>query len=339
MNLPIDLIDADPNQPRTVFDDAEIESLASSMAATGQAVAILVRPVEDRFVIVHGERRYRAALRLGWRELRAEVSDVAAEDVPWLALVENVQRQDLTPIEEAKAYQRMVEAGFTQGEVGRRVGKTQSYVAQKLRLLKLPATVQDLLSSRTIAEGHARQLLRLDAEASIQRIADEAVTKSWSVKRLKLEVDFQQMVDDGYWLRPIDDKWKFQDLVELEKAPFDDDGEARLRVQRCLGQILNFTKELWEYPTGAALVKYLLGDASLLFVYMNLTWYGFWKRLGLNGHCDLDAWLYFRFLVEFSDDVYNRAKASDWGNTEAIVALVNDVAVNFGEHWEKIDVT
>lgn len=347
MQIPIDILDPDPGQPRTIFDDATIESLASSMAATGQVVAIMVRPVGDRYVIVHGERRYRAARLLGWRELRAEVGDVAAEDVPWLALVENVQRQDLTPVEEAKAYQRMVEAGFTQSEVGRRVGKTQSYVAQKLRLLKLPATIQDLLTARTITEGHARQLLRLDyaADASIERAADKAVAGQWSVKRLKLEVDFQQMTHDGYRLLPIDDRLKFQDLVDLEKVPFDDNGDAHLRVQRHLGMILDLTQELWDIG-GNELARWLIKDAPLFDVYVFLAWHRSWKPL--ERHISLGSWLRANFAFNHFDEARSRffstvATMLDDPDEDTITATcvgyANEMDRDFGRLYQATYVT
>jgi ParB family chromosome partitioning protein len=142
----LSLIDADPEQPRKNFDPAGIDELAQSMAASGLAVPICVRPAGERFVIVHGERRWRAACQLGWHTIQAEVWDVSAEDAHWLSLIENVQRQDLSPIEEAHAYRVRLADGITQEELGRRIGKSQSYVAQKVRLLKLPADVQSAIA-------------------------------------------------------------------------------------------------------------------------------------------------------------------------------------------------
>jgi ParB/RepB/Spo0J family partition protein len=155
------LIDPDPEQPRKHFDEASIIELAQSIQANGLAVPILVRPVGDRFVIVHGERRYRAAKSLGWETIPAEVRDIDADTAQWLALVENVQRSDLSPIEEAQAYQARLAQGMTQTALAERIGKTQSYIAQKLRLLKLPDPVAYYLNVGAITEGHARQLLRL----------------------------------------------------------------------------------------------------------------------------------------------------------------------------------
>ena len=159
-DMPVALIDPDPAQPRKHFDHARIEELAASMSATGLAVPILVRPVGDRFVIVHGERRWRAARLLGWDAIPAEVRDLTPGAAGWLSLVENVQRSDLTPIEEAAAFRVRLDAGMTQAELGRRIGKSQSYVAQKLRLLTLPPPVAGYLARGELSEGHGRELLR-----------------------------------------------------------------------------------------------------------------------------------------------------------------------------------
>jgi ParB/RepB/Spo0J family partition protein len=117
-------IDAAPEQPRKHFDQASLDELAQSMAANGLAVPILVRPVGDRYIIVHGERRWRAAQQLGWPSIPAEVRELSAEEAHWLSLIENIQRADLSPIEEARAYQAYLATGITQAALGQRIGKT-----------------------------------------------------------------------------------------------------------------------------------------------------------------------------------------------------------------------
>ncbi len=168
-DIPVDLIDPSPDQPRAHFDPDALAGLAASMAGTGLAAPILVRPAGDRYAIVHGERRWRAARLLGWATVPAEVRDIGPDEARWLALVENVQRQDLTPAEEARAYRARLAEGMTQAELGARVGKGQSYVAQKLRLLTLPDPILSYLERGAISEGHARQLLTIrrlyDADA------------------------------------------------------------------------------------------------------------------------------------------------------------------------------
>jgi ParB/RepB/Spo0J family partition protein len=160
-DIPLHLIDPDPDQPRKHFDPAALAELAQSMRANGLAVPILVRPTGERYTIVHGERRWRAAQQLHWPGIAADVREVDADTARWLALVENVQRADLAPIEEARAFEARLASGLTQQALGERLGKSQSYVAQKLRLLTLPEPLHLLLARRIITEGHARQLLRL----------------------------------------------------------------------------------------------------------------------------------------------------------------------------------
>jgi ParB family chromosome partitioning protein len=127
LELPVGHILPDPTQPRKYFDPEKGERLAESMAASGLAVAILVRPVAgDRYMLVHGERRWRAATALGWETIAAEVRELDAEAARWLALCENLQRADLTPIEEAEAFRAELGRGLTQEQLGRRLGKTQS---------------------------------------------------------------------------------------------------------------------------------------------------------------------------------------------------------------------
>ncbi|MBK9180967.1 MAG: ParB/RepB/Spo0J family partition protein [Acidimicrobiales bacterium] len=159
--IPVGLVDLDPGQPRSHVDEHDLAELAASMDATGLAQPILVRPTGGRFVVVAGERRLRAARSLGWQAIPAVVRDVPADDVPYMQLVENLQRQGLTATEEARAYRRALDAGMSQADLARRIGKDRSYVAQKLRLLDLPATVLHLVARRHLTEGHARQLLRI----------------------------------------------------------------------------------------------------------------------------------------------------------------------------------
>ena len=209
----IDLIDADPDQPRRHFDADQLAELAESIAANGLIVPILLRPVGERFVIVHGERRFRACRSLGWAFLPAEGRDLDVETARWMALVENIQRADLTPIEEAQAYAAALATGLTQQQLGKRIGKTQSYIAQKLRLLKMAPEVQEAVAAGTISEGIARQLLRLDAtKENWRQVVDRCVSEDWSVRRAKNYVDFQLLVWYPQWW---DVEGTFADLDEF----------------------------------------------------------------------------------------------------------------------------
>ena len=160
-DIPITLIDRDEAQPRQHFDATALAELAQSIAANGLAVPILLRSQGERYIIVHGERRYRAVCSLGWQTIPADVRDMSEDEAQWLALVENIQRDDLSPIEEARAYRARLDAGMTQEALGQRIGKTQSYIATKLRFLKLPRFSRWALEIGDITEGHAKQLLRI----------------------------------------------------------------------------------------------------------------------------------------------------------------------------------
>ncbi|GAH64723.1 unnamed protein product [marine sediment metagenome] len=182
------------------------------MAENGLVQPIMVRPSGDsRYVIVHGERRWQAAKWLGWEYISAEVRDVTPDEAHWLSLVENVQRSDLSPIEEANAYSERLGEGLTQEQLGQRIGKTQSYIAQKLRLLRLPDDVQLAIAKGEITEGHARQLLRLNDGAEQSSMCRKAVDEGWTVMRVRLEVDEALKPPDslaGYVIRDFEQSGK-----------------------------------------------------------------------------------------------------------------------------------
>lgn len=180
-------IDPDPDQPRKHFDPDALAELAQSIKENGLAVPILLRPAGERFIIVHGERRYRAVGLLRWETIPAEVRDITADEARWLALVENVQRNDLRPTEEAQAYQALLATGATQETLGQRIGKGQSYIATKLRFLKLPAEVQSALDNGVISEGHAKQLLRIDDTEALLNLYQMTREKELTVKALSKE--------------------------------------------------------------------------------------------------------------------------------------------------------
>lgn len=169
--LPLELIDSDPDQPRRIFDPATLSELADSMDTVGLAEPIVVRPVGDRYVIVCGERRWRAAKLRDWTEIPARVMDIAPADVPFVQLAENIARESLSPVEEARSFKRLLDAGATQKDVAARIGKDRSYVAQKLRLLDLPAHLTLLVDRGALKEGHVRQLLRIKGLYTSRHVA------------------------------------------------------------------------------------------------------------------------------------------------------------------------
>ncbi len=182
-------ISANPFQPRRTFDEAGLVELTASIEVSGLLQPVLVRQVGARFELIAGERRWRAVQRLGWLKIPAIVREFDDRMALTLALIENLQRDDLTPIDEATGYQRLMEE-FTmpQAEVARLVGKDRSTVSNSLRLLKLPAEVQAMLERRELTEGHARALLALADPAEIVRVAAEAAEQGWSVRETEARV-------------------------------------------------------------------------------------------------------------------------------------------------------
>lgn len=184
--ISVSAISPNPFQPRRSFDDTALAELAASIAVSGLLQPIVVRPVGSRFELIVGERRWRAVQRLGWSKVPAVVRELDDRTTLTLALIENLQRDDLSALDEASGYQRLMgEFNIAQGEVARLVGKDRSTIANTLRLLKLPADVQELLQARKISEGHGRALLALEQATEMSRIAREIVVHGWSVREVE----------------------------------------------------------------------------------------------------------------------------------------------------------
>lgn len=177
------LIEPCPVQPRTRFDDASLSELAQSIKANGVVQPLLVRRSGSRFELIAGERRLRAARLAGLRTVPAVIKDVPDEKLLEIALVENIQREDLNPIEEAHAYKSLIESvGLTQESLASRIGRDRSYVTNYLRLLRLPPDVQNLLAGSAISMGHARSLLGLADPQSQRETALRIVNEGLSVR-------------------------------------------------------------------------------------------------------------------------------------------------------------
>ncbi|TMJ20393.1 MAG: ParB/RepB/Spo0J family partition protein [Alphaproteobacteria bacterium] len=178
--IPVASIEPHPGQPRRIFQEEALAELAESIQARGVIQPIVVRPHGHRFQIVAGERRWRAAQRAQLHELPAIVRDFSDEETLEIALIENIQRQDLNAIEEAQAYQRLVaDYGHTQEELGRIVHKSRSHVANLLRLLDLPASVQIMVGTGQLSMGHARALI---TAKNPEALAEEIVRRGLSVR-------------------------------------------------------------------------------------------------------------------------------------------------------------
>lgn len=189
LEIDIDLIDANPEQPRLNFSEAKLEELAQSIRTNGLVQPILVRRMAGRYQIVAGERRWRAAQRAGLQKLKAVIRNIPDSKLLELALIENIQRQELNAIEEAVAYQRLIQRlGLTQDEVAQRVGKDRSSVANFLRLLKLPAVIQKMVEDELLTMGHARALLSLDGKEQQLKLANDIVKGRLSVREIEQAV-------------------------------------------------------------------------------------------------------------------------------------------------------
>jgi len=172
-----------PFQPRREFDDEALGELEASIRENGLLQPIVLRPAGRGFELVAGERRFRALQRLRWETAPAIVRELGDEQMLLLALVENLQREELNAIEEAVAYQQLIDGfGLTQAQVASRVGKNRSTVANSLRLLTLPGEVRDLLAADALTAGHARAVLSLEGEEERLRLAREIVSKGLSVR-------------------------------------------------------------------------------------------------------------------------------------------------------------
>jgi ParB family transcriptional regulator, chromosome partitioning protein len=184
--LPVDNIVPNPFQPRTHINETELAELASSIEASGLLQPVVVRPRNGKYELIAGERRWRAVQRLGWPKIPAVIKEADDQALLTLALIENLQRDDLSPIDEAAGYLRLSEEfQLAHAEIARLVGRDRSTVANLLRLLRLPESIKGLLRERKLSEGHARALLAVSDEEAMVRLADQAVTQDWSVRELE----------------------------------------------------------------------------------------------------------------------------------------------------------
>jgi ParB family chromosome partitioning protein len=182
-------IDPNPFQPRQHMEQAKLQELARSLAKDGVMQPLVVRQVGSRFQLVAGERRWRAARLAGLKHVPAVVREVEEERLLELALIENIQREDLNPMEEAAAYKRLVsELGFSQEQVAERVGKDRSTVANLLRLLRLPDKIRKAIARNEISPGHARPLLAIESAQTQTEIAEEIIEKGLSVREVERRV-------------------------------------------------------------------------------------------------------------------------------------------------------
>ena len=181
--IDIEKIKANENQPRTIFDDEKIAELATSIKENGLIQPLIVRKYNRNYQIIAGERRYRACKLAGLKTVPCIIKDIDDKQMDTYAIIENIQREDLTPIEEANAYKTLIDTyGMSQTELANKENKKQSTIANKLRLLKLSDEVKDALKSKQITERHARAMLSLQPEKQ-EEVLHEVIDKSLNVKQ------------------------------------------------------------------------------------------------------------------------------------------------------------
>lgn len=222
--LKISEIEPNRNQPRRDFDADALAELAESIAQHGVLQPLLVRPIDSLgYQIVAGERRWRASRMAGLKEVPVVIRDLTDEEVMEIALIENLQREDLSPIEEAKGYKVLMDTySLTHEEVSKSVGKSRSVVSNALRLLTLPQKVVDLISEGKITSGHARTLLSLKNEECILKVANMIVEKDLSVREVEK------------LCKNLNDKLEEKTKRKKLKNPFFSEVEISLR--ECLGR-------------------------------------------------------------------------------------------------------
>ncbi len=212
--LPVSLIKPNPSQPRTKFDEEALAALASSIEASGVVQPLLVRPLPDgSYELVAGERRWRAAQQAGIDKVPAVVRDQAEAERLQAALIENMVREDLNPVEEARACDALVrELGLTKEELARRVGRSRPAVSNLIRLLELPDEALDMLEAGDLSEGHGKALLAAPGNDVRRRLARDAARGGWSVRETEERVRLAS-----------------QPRAKPSRAPVDPDAQAALR--------------------------------------------------------------------------------------------------------------
>ena len=213
--LAIDQIEANPSQPRTVFDVAKLQELAASIQANGIIQPLIVRKIGDKYHLIAGERRWRASRLAGLKEVPVVVADIDDNRVLEVALIENIQREDLNPIEVAVAFERLAnDLGLSHEEIGKRTGKDRTSITNMLRLLRLPVEVQLLVAERRLSMGHARAIVGLPTDDLQRDVASQAATQGLSVRQV------EQIVQK--LMKPVEPK-----KVE-EPAPIDPNVKAAI---------------------------------------------------------------------------------------------------------------
>ncbi|WP_010630839.1 nucleoid occlusion protein [Sporolactobacillus vineae] len=187
--VPISQIIPNQYQPRSVFDEGKLHELAVTIKEHGVIQPVVLRPFDGKYEIIAGERRWRACIYLGWEKIPAIIRNLDDDQTASIALIENLQREELTPIEEAMAYSRLIDIhGLTQEGLAQKLGRGQSTIANKLRLLKLPPVVQSAILEKKITERHARALIILKDAQKQEKLLKEIIDKQLNVKQTEKRI-------------------------------------------------------------------------------------------------------------------------------------------------------
>ena len=249
--IPVDEIRPNPYQPRKVFNDEALKELSSSIKQHGVFTPILVKKSIQGFDLIAGERRLRASKLAGLKDIPAIIVDFDDQEMMEIALLENIQREDLNVIEEAKAYEKLIQRlGYTQEQLAHRVGKSREHITNLLRLLKLPEDVQEYVVSKQLSMGHVRALLGLKTEANMRKVAKQAIDQGLSVRKVeqivkdkKKKKTIEKPKEDIY-VKAAKEKLQefFQTSVSISKNAISIHYENKEDLNRIL-ELLNLVEE------------------------------------------------------------------------------------------------
>jgi ParB family chromosome partitioning protein len=255
IEVDLDLIDPNEEQPRTRFNQEKLNELAQSILANGIIQPLVVRQRGLRYELISGERRWRAAQLAGLAKVPAIVREISDDKVLELSLIENIQREDLNPIEQAHAFQRLIDgSGLSQEEVAQKVGRDRTSVANYIRLLKLPKDVQDLVESEKLSMGHARALLGINSPQLQQKLARDIAIKGLSVREAERVVQKVNRIDAK------------KSTSRRSDSPVTVDANVRAALEK-LRQRLNTQVRLVTTPTGGKLEIEFYSDSDFDRVY------------------------------------------------------------------------
>ena len=249
--IPVDEIRPNPYQPRKVFDEDALKELSSSIKQHGVFTPILVKKSIQGYDLIAGERRLRASKLAGLKDIPAIIVDFDDQEMMEIALLENIQREDLNVIEEAKAYEKLIQRlNYTQEQLAHRVGKSREHITNLLRLLKLPEDVQEYVVNKQLSMGHVRALLGLKTEAGMRKVAKQAIDQGLSVRKVEQivkDINDKKTVEkpkEDIYVKAAKEKLQeyFQTSVSISKNSISIHYENKEDLNRVL-ELLNLVEE------------------------------------------------------------------------------------------------